>query len=105
MGDFNAAEDNPAIGYLKSPDPSPGLPGPLLDSFRLCHPDASDVGTFHAFTGRTGGAKIDHILIPADRFHVLDAAIIRTHQARRYPSDHYPVTARLFLPRRELDRK
>lgn len=105
MGDFNAGEDNPAIAYLLGRAPSAVSDGPeappsprLVDTFRVRHPDATDVGTFTGFElGRTGGPKIDHIFVDS-RIHVLEADIVRTRRDDRYPSDHFPVTARVVLP-------
>ena len=85
-GDFNAGEDNPAFRAL--------LRGPIgvFDSFRRLHADATDVGTFHAFAGTVTGAKIDAVLV-SRHWKVLAAEIVRTSQEKRYPSDHFPVTA------------
>lgn len=91
LGDFNAGEDNPAMRYLIG---SSRPPPPLRDTFRALHPDATDVGTFHGFRGGTDGEKIDAILV-SPGWDVLDAAIVRAHRDGRYPSDHYPVRARL----------
>ena len=95
-GDFNAAEDNPAMQSLKS-----GIAGEngqtilgLRDSFRELHPKAEQVGTYHAFNGDSTGGKIDYVFID-DHFEVLEAGIIRKHQQNRYPSDHFPVVARV----------
>lgn len=95
MGDFNAGEDNPAMVFLL--DRSKGAEGPgLVDTFRVAHPDATEVGTFNAFRGRRDGAKIDFVLVePASR--VLEAAIDFTDHDGRYPSDHFPVTATVVL--------
>lgn len=55
------------------------------------------VGTFNEFEGRRDGAKIDYVFAePGTR--VRQAEIIRDHRGGRYPSDHYPVSARLTLP-------
>lgn len=95
MGDFNSGESNPAYRFLTgsstlapSAEPSPGL----RDTYRVVHPADSVVGTFNGFTGERTGEKIDHILVSAG-WTVLDAAIVRTSAAGRYPSDHFPVTA------------
>jgi len=88
MGDFNAGEENPAYLTL--------LEMNLRDSFRDVHPDAEEVGTFHAFRGRTTGQKIDGILV-TDNWETLDANIDHTNRDGRYPSDHFPVTAVLRL--------
>jgi endonuclease/exonuclease/phosphatase family metal-dependent hydrolase len=94
MGDFNAGADNAAFRALAARD----APVPLRDTFRAVHPDAGDVGTFHAFGGGRDGDRIDAILASPD-WSILDAAIVRVHDAGRYPSDHYPVTAVLRLRR------
>lgn len=98
-GDFNAGEDNPALATLLGP--RPGGPGPLmLDTFRVRYPDEKVVGTFTGFVAtETNGPKIDYILVPPGT-EVLSAAIIRTSRDGRYPSDHFPVTARIRLPLR-----
>jgi endonuclease/exonuclease/phosphatase family metal-dependent hydrolase len=95
-GDFNVGEDNPALTALLAPGPA----GPPLfvDTFRVSHPDALTVGTFTGFdAAATTGPKIDYVLAPPGT-DVLDAAIVRTSRGGRYPSDHFPVTARLRLP-------
>ncbi len=90
MGDFNAGEKNAAVASMIEG-------GVLRDTFRVTHPDASPVGTFTGFKyGRVTGEKIDHIFVTAE-WQVLDAAIVRTDRSKRYPSDHFPVTATLRL--------
>jgi endonuclease/exonuclease/phosphatase family metal-dependent hydrolase len=96
-GDFNVGESNPAIARLTAPPP--GAPAPFVDTFRVRHPEEPRAGTFNAFkSGQTGGEKIDYVLVQPGT-DVLDAAIIRTSRNDRYPSDHFPVTARIILPR------
>jgi endonuclease/exonuclease/phosphatase family metal-dependent hydrolase len=85
-GDFNAGEDNPAAVAMRAV---------FRDSFRLLHPDAGDAGTFNGFkVGQTGGDKIDFVFVEPGT-DLLDAAIVRTARDGRYPSDHFPVTARI----------
>lgn len=105
IGDFNAGEENPAIVYLTR-QASVGLEDDntscnntptLLDTFRVLHADASDVGTFHGFRGGRMGEKIDYILAPGN-VRVLEAEIVYHEEGGRYPSDHFPVIARLRLP-------
>lgn len=55
MGDLNAAEGNPAIGYLKGTSNSDAAPMPLVDSWRVLHPKEKIAGTFHAFKGNLDG--------------------------------------------------
>ena len=103
-GDFNAGEKNPLIAYLKGqtalsePNEEPSKnPVPMVDTFRVLHPDATDVGTFNAFKGNREGEKIDFIFTTSD-VRVLDAGILYDNLDGYYPSDHFPVTARLRLP-------
>ncbi len=97
-GDFNAGEANPAIRYLKGDlDLDGKTPIPFVDSFRLLHPEATEVGTFHAFKGTRSGEKIDYIFVQAGA-EVLEARVLHDNVDGRYPSDHYPITARLALP-------
>lgn len=97
-GDFNVGETNAALAVLTTagPDVSPLL----VDSFRVLHPDATPVGTFTGFKPEAiSGDKIDYVFVPPGT-EVRDAAIIRTSREGRYPSDHFPVTARIvFNPR------
>lgn len=91
MGDFNAGEGNPAFRALLDASDR-GVR--LRDSFRDVYPDAGGVGTYHAFTGDRTGEKIDAVLV-SPAWTVVDAAIVGTSRAGRYPSDHFPVTATL----------
>jgi endonuclease/exonuclease/phosphatase family metal-dependent hydrolase len=96
-GDFNVGETNPALTRLTAPQP--GAPALFVDAFRVRHPDEPRAGTFNGFKfGQTGGDKIDYVLVLPGT-EVIDAAIIRTSRYDRYPSDHFPVTARIVLPR------
>ena len=93
-GDFNVGENNPALPVLVG-----GATPLLVDTFRRLHPAAPEVGTFTGFDAtRTTGDKIDYVLVTPG-VEVLKAAIIRTAKDGRLPSDHFPVTATLRLPR------
>jgi len=97
-GDFNAGESNPAVRYLKGDlDLDGKTPIPFVDSFRLLHPEATEVGTFHAFKGTRSGEKIDYIFVQPGA-EVLETRILHDNVDGRYPSDHFPITARLVLP-------
>lgn len=91
MGDFNAGESNAAVRYIKG-----SAPVAMQDTFRIIHPDEKEVGTFNGFTGRSSGEKIDYVFV-GPGWKTLDAAIIRTSRDARYPSDHFPLTAKLLL--------
>lgn len=86
MGDFNSDESNPAYVALMN-DRALGL----RDSYRIRHPAATMVGTFHGFRGGRSGGKIDHVLL-GPGWDVLTAGI--DHRGGPiWPSDHYPVWA------------
>ena len=85
MGDFNTAEQTFPLRFLVD-----SLP--LTDTFRSVTGDTAGVGTFHGFTGRTDGARIDYILVDSS-WTVQSAGIDRSREANRYPSDHFPVHA------------
>jgi endonuclease/exonuclease/phosphatase family metal-dependent hydrolase len=89
LGDFNAGEANPAVARVRAAG--------FRDAFRVRHPAEPLAGTFNAFRGDSTGDKIDYVFVPADAA-VLHAAILRDQEAGRFPSDHFPVTARLRLP-------
>lgn len=88
MGDFNIGPDGPA----REPFTKAGL----RDSFVDIHPDKSNEGTFHGFTGKTISDKIDAILV-SKQWEVKNAEIIRKEQNGVFLSDHDPVTATLVL--------
>ncbi|MEZ5277144.1 MAG: endonuclease/exonuclease/phosphatase family protein [Opitutaceae bacterium] len=87
-GDFNAGESNPAILRLQRA---------LTETFRLVHPDAVDVGTFHAFSDRIQPDKIDFIFVSPE-IRVRSATIHRPRPDGRYLTDHEPVSAVIRLP-------
>jgi endonuclease/exonuclease/phosphatase family metal-dependent hydrolase len=59
------------------------------------HPNETEVGTANAFKfGNTKGEKIDYIFVEPET-EVLSAQILRNSTDERYPSDHFPVTARI----------
>lgn len=98
-GDFNADEESAVMAYLLRGQPlrdENGVPArsplALLDTFRIVHPDATEVGTFGAFAGKRNGVKIDFVLVESGTV-VNEAKIIRTELDGQYPSDHYPVSA------------
>ncbi len=103
-GDFNTGENNPVVRYLKDEAPladqngrESSNPVPMVDTFRVLHPDAKDVRTAHGFRGNRKGNKIDYVFTPPG-VKVLEAQILYDNVDGRYPSDHFPVTATLRLP-------
>lgn len=96
-GDFNVGERNPALSTLLGRGGDDPRPAAFLDTFRVLHPDEATAGTFTGFKfGNTSGDKIDYILVQPGA-EVLSAEIIRTSKNDRYPSDHFPVMARVKL--------
>jgi endonuclease/exonuclease/phosphatase family metal-dependent hydrolase len=85
-GDFNVGENNPALSTMR---------GPFVDTFRVVRPNEQLAGTFTGFEfGKLDGEKIDYVLVPPGT-EVLRAEIVRFSRDRRYPSDHFPVIARV----------
>jgi endonuclease/exonuclease/phosphatase family metal-dependent hydrolase len=65
------------------------------DTYRVAHPKETEVGTANAFKfGNTKGEKIDYIFVEPGT-EVLSADIERASADGRYPSDHFPVIARI----------
>ena len=89
MGDLNAGENNRTIKTLGKS---------LRDTFGELHPEVKLRGTFGGWEGRSDGNRIDYIYVTSKGWKIVEAAILRDHSAdNRYPSDHYPVNARLIL--------
>jgi endonuclease/exonuclease/phosphatase family metal-dependent hydrolase len=120
-GDFNAGEDNAVIRFVKGEIPravqAPGSGAGtgaasraqthsaamrFIDTFRAVHPDAEQVGTFHGFRGGRSSAKIDYVFADPD-IAVHDAVILYDNSDDQYPSDHYPVMARINLRAERTD--
>jgi endonuclease/exonuclease/phosphatase family metal-dependent hydrolase len=95
MGDLNSTESSPAYRRLVGLEDPAGLQ--LIDAYREVTPTIGrDEATYHGYSGRTLGSRIDFVLHDGS-FETLDAAIVRTNYSGRYPSDHFPVTATLRL--------
>jgi len=103
-GDFNVGETSSVVMYLKGDSSLGARAGRetvnlvvMVDTFRVLRPSAADVGTFNGFKGNRQGEKIDYVFAPPT-VKVLQAEILCDNVDGRYPSDHFPVMARLFLP-------
>ena len=83
MGDFNL----PAGSQLLDPLRDAGLRHAL---------PPSRTGSYHFFSGRTLWPRIDHILVN-DQIRSVDGYMIYDRTERGYPSDHFPVVARLAI--------
>lgn len=105
MGDFNAVETNQAIQYLlgekiklEGSENEEQWAAPMLDVFQKLHPNETNRRTFNQWVGKKEGmAKIDHIFVSAGA-QVMEAGIEYYHEGEVYPSDHYPVRAKLLFP-------
>ncbi len=95
VGDFNMEQTNPAMAFLQTAHT--GLLQRIKDVWQLIHPEKT-IGTRHGFHGKFSGPQIDHILI-CDSIQALDARIDNRQVRGRYPSDHFPVIARLQIGR------
>lgn len=91
-GDFNAGEGSQPYQLLFGE--VEGVTSPVVDSFRLAHPQRSrDEGTFSGFRAENvTGARIDWIACSRD-WRIINAGIDRTSRDGRTPSDHFPVFA------------
>jgi endonuclease/exonuclease/phosphatase family metal-dependent hydrolase len=84
-GDFNIDADSEPYRILLGAD--------LRDTYRLANPlRAENEGTYHGFTGIAQPTRIDWIVC-THHFDVQAAAIDRSCDGTRYPSDHFPITA------------
>jgi endonuclease/exonuclease/phosphatase family metal-dependent hydrolase len=59
------------------------------------HP-STELGTFNGFDDPTGGRRIDHILL-GQGVSALQAEILSDRIEGLFPSDHFPVVARIGL--------
>jgi endonuclease/exonuclease/phosphatase family metal-dependent hydrolase len=96
MGDFNCRPDSEPYRILVGNGAAAGGDGPLRDTHRLAGHDETEAATFHRFTLRTRGPRIDFILT-TPHWSVSAAAIVRTAPDGRPPSDHFPITAVVTL--------
>ena len=89
-GDFNSRED--ALPYRLLLGEEGGGPK-LIDCYRCVHAVRQpDEASFHDFTGKREGSRIDWILC-SPPFRSVEATIDHSSQGGWYPSDHFPVTA------------
>ena len=88
-GDFNAnAESEPYRALLDAAEGSVKL----TDVYRAGHAAGGDESTFHGFSGKGTGIRIDWIFCSGE-FELIASEIDRFSENGRYPSDHFPVTA------------
>ncbi|WP_148497527.1 endonuclease/exonuclease/phosphatase family protein [Paenibacillus senegalensis] len=90
-GDFNAGEDSEPYRYLTGE-------GGFQDTwFEAASRDNETLGSFTGYTRPDGGQhRIDWILTKGEA-QIIKAQIINTLIEGQFPSDHYPVTAILYI--------
>jgi endonuclease/exonuclease/phosphatase family metal-dependent hydrolase len=102
-GDFNAVPNGPAMRFLRgeaplqSGDDAVSNPIPFADTWRQLHSEAMASGTYHRFVGVRFGRRVDYVFA-GPGIRVREARILRDEWDGRYPSDHFPVAAKLVLP-------
>lgn len=103
MGDFNMGLDNPAMVYLQNINSETPYPK-MVSAWQSLYPGRNSGGTRHNFRGRASGTKIDHIPI-SEGLQALEVKIDRWNVDGQYPSDHFPVIAkiRLISPPKEFE--
>jgi endonuclease/exonuclease/phosphatase family metal-dependent hydrolase len=97
MGDFNMSSDNPAMQHLQKVGYKAAFSG-TVDAWSSVHFREPRVGTRHGFHGRTSGPMIDHIRL-CDNIVPLEATVDQRNFDGKYPSDHFPVTAKVRITR------
>lgn len=85
MGDLNEEPDKAGVATLGES---------LLDAYTAC---AQPVGrTFHEYAGGLEGEPIDYLFVTPD-IQLEETVVHRQQVDGGYPSDHYPVTARVVI--------
>lgn len=102
MGDFNMGLDNPAMVYLQNLNSQTPYPK-MQSAWQSLYPGRPCGGTRHSFRGGTSGPKIDHIPV-GEGAQALGVEIDRRNVNGRYPSDHFPVIARIDLRNQSKER-
>ncbi|MCB0280448.1 MAG: endonuclease/exonuclease/phosphatase family protein, partial [Calditrichaeota bacterium] len=96
-GDFNARDTESTITILidgQENNSSTSLN--LTDSWRSLNHESDSEGTFHFWTGKRDGSRIDYIFVSAD-WEIRDSQINTYSKNDSYPSDHYPISSTLKL--------
>lgn len=93
-GDFNADPDNPVIEKLRAESMEEADAERLFDAYSAL--DGDPGLTAHSFKGGTAGFPIDYIFV-SEQVRVLEVSVIRDSIQGGYPSDHYPVMAKIEI--------
>lgn len=95
MGDFNMEINNPAMAYLQNNENRTPYPK-MKDVWLSVNYGQSKAGTHHKFSGKSECPKIDHMPI-SENAKVLEVIIDQRSRNGKYPSDHFPVIAKIKL--------
>ena len=85
IGDFNAHPDNELVAEITKT---------FKDSYSGGKFDGC---TFHSWHGGSNCPRIDYIFYQEDRVKIMESGIDRFKRGRYYPSDHYPIYAKVKL--------
>ena len=97
MGDFNMEEYNSAMLYLHNANHQRPYPR-MMTAWQSLHSGQPGPGTRRRhFIGNSSGHKVDHISV-GENTRVLEVNIDRRKVNGSYPSDHFPVIAKILLP-------
>ena len=66
----------------------------LRDAWSAAHPDGREADTWHGFSGEGQRGRLDWVMV-SPQVTVLDVQVMETSYNGSYPSDHFPVRARL----------
>jgi len=114
VGDFNSSHLNNSWKLFTGTVSTNGITGDFTDSWFSVYGNWNNSGTLHGFNGgvRPESERIDWILhrggFTAVTAQIIYDAALATNlnngtTRTQYPSDHYPVKARLALPPRAAD--
>lgn len=93
-GDMNAEPGNSVIDFLRGVPDDDGTQCDLKDAYSIMRtPPGLSI---HEFQGGSEGQPIDYIFVSPEA-RVEDVSIIRDQPGGKYPSDHYPVLAKLIF--------
>ncbi len=95
MGDFNLPPTSWTHALFCGEQGPEDLRGRFIDCWQALRKPEENAGTAHGFTG-AGKQRIDWILVTPE-FAIKETEIIYHHINYRYPSDHFPVLARVQL--------
>jgi endonuclease/exonuclease/phosphatase family metal-dependent hydrolase len=97
VGDFNMGPDSMEHDLLTGKIEIDEVKGWLHNAWEKCGMPKEGAETYHGFTGVPKYAQMDWILATS-HFRFIDIQKNEENQDGKYPSDHFPVSARLVLP-------